>query len=55
MVTNVNAAGYALPPLIIHKGKYHDTWRQGCMPGIMLRGSKKGYINKKVLLIMVRS
>ena len=25
MVTYVNAAGYALPPLIIHKGKYHDS------------------------------
>ena len=45
MVTFVNA-GYALPPLIIHKGKYHDTWRQGWMPGTMVRGSKKGYINK---------
>ena len=42
MVTFVNAAGYALPPFIIHKGKYHDTWRQWCMPGTMVRGSKKG-------------
>ena len=48
MVTYVNAAGYALPPLIIHKGKYSDTWTRGCMPGTMVRASKKGYINKKL-------
>ena len=48
MVTFVNAAGYTLPPLIIHKGKYHNSWRHGCMPGTMVRGSKKGYINKKL-------
>ena len=29
------------------KGKYHDSWRQGCMPGTMVRGCTKGYINKK--------
>ena len=45
-VTYVNAAGFALPPLIIHKGKYHGTWTTGCMPGTMVRGSSKGYINK---------
>ena len=48
MVTYVNAAGFALPPLIIHKGKFHDTWRNGCMPGTMVRGSSKGYINKRL-------
>ena len=48
MVTYVNSSGYALAPLIIHKGKYHDSWREGCMPGTMVRGSKKGYINKKL-------
>ena len=37
-----------MPPLIIHKGKYHDSWSQGCMLGAMVRGSKKGYINKKL-------
>ena len=42
MVTYVNAAGYALPPLIIHKGKYHPTWRNFAMPGTMVRGTKKG-------------
>ena len=30
MLTYVNAAGFALPPLIIHKGKYHDSWRTHC-------------------------
>ena len=48
MVTYMNAAGYALAPLIIHKGKYHNSWRQGCMPGAMVRGSKKVYINKRL-------
>ena len=48
MVTYVNAAGFALPPLIIHKGKYHDTWTKDRMPGTMVRGSPKGYINKKL-------
>ena len=48
MVTYVNAAGYALPPLIIHKGKYHPTWLIDAMPGSMVRGTKKGYINKEV-------
>ena len=46
MVTYVNAAGYALPPLVIHKGKYHDSWRQNCAKQVMVRSSKKGYINK---------
>ena len=46
MLTYVNAAGYALPPLVIHKGKYHDTWRKNCPRQVMVRSSKKGYINK---------
>ena len=46
MLTYVNAAGFALPPLVIHKGKYHDSWRIHCPRSVMVRGSKKGYINK---------
>ena len=46
MLTYVNAAGFALPPLVIHKGKYHDSWRNHCPRQVMVRGSKKGYINK---------
>ena len=46
MLTYVNAAGFALPPLVIHKGKYHDSWRTHCPRAVMVRGSKKGYINK---------
>ena len=46
MLTYVNAAGFALPPLVIHKGKYHDSWRTHCPRSVMVRGSKKGYINK---------
>ena len=46
MLTYVNAAGFALPPLVIHEGKYHDSWRTHCPRAVMVRGSKKGYINK---------
>ena len=46
MLTYVNAAGFALPPPVIHKGKYHDSWRTHCPRSVMVRGSKKGYINK---------
>ena len=46
MLTYVNAAGFALPPLVIHKGKYHDSWRNHCPRQVIVRGSKKGYINK---------
>ena len=46
MLTYVNVAGFALPPLVIHKGKYHDSWRTHCPRSVMVRGSKKGYINK---------
>ena len=45
MLTYINAAGFVLP-LIIHKGKYHDSWRTHCPRSVMVRGSKKGYINK---------
>ena len=27
MLTYVNAAGYVLPQMVIHQGKYHDSWR----------------------------
>ena len=46
MLNYVNAAGFPLPPLVIHKGKYHDSWRNHCPRQVMVRGSKKGYINK---------
>ena len=37
-------SGFALPPMVIHRGKYHDSWHIG----VLVRGSKKGYINKKL-------
>ena len=48
MVTYINANGYALPPLIIHKGRYSSTWTRGLMPEAIVRSSKKGYINKEL-------
>ena len=46
MLTYVNAAGEALPPLVIHKGKYHDSWRKDAPKDVTVKGSHKGYINK---------
>ena len=42
MLTYVNAAGFALPPMVIHRGKYHDSWHIGAQPCVLVRGSKKG-------------
>ena len=48
MLTYVNAAGYALPPMVIHRGKYHDRWRTNVQKRVMVCSSKKGYINKNL-------
>ena len=48
MLTHVNATGFALSPMVIHRGRFHDTWCIGAQPCILVRGSKKGYINKKL-------
>ena len=49
MLTYVNAAGFALSPMVIHRGKYHDFWHIfGAQPCVLVQGSKKGYINKKL-------
>ena len=48
MLTYVNGAGYALPPMVIHRGKFHDSWRKDAPRNVMVRSSKKGYINKKL-------
>ena len=48
MLTSVNAAGFALPPMAIHRGKPHDSWRIGAQRHILVHGSRKGYINKKL-------
>ena len=48
MLTYVNAAGFALPPRVIHRGKYHDSWHIATQPYVLVQGSKKGYINKKL-------
>ena len=36
MLTYVNAAGFALPPMVIHRGKYHDSWRIGTQPHVLV-------------------
>ena len=49
MLIYVNAAEFALPPMVIHRGKYHDSWHIGTQPCVLVQGSKKGYINKKLV------
>ena len=36
MLTYVNGAGYALPPMVIHRGKYHDSWHIGAQPHVLV-------------------
>ena len=48
MLTYINGEGFALPPMVIHRGKYHDSWRIGAPPRVLVMGSKKGYINKQL-------
>lgn len=48
MLTYVNGAGFALPPMVIHRGKYSHKWRQNCPRDVIVRGSKKGYISKRL-------
>ena len=50
MLTYVNAAGFALPPLVIHKGKYHDSSRNHCPRQVMVRGQKRAISTSSSLL-----
>ena len=34
--------------MVIHHGKYHDSWRIDAPRRVIICGSKKGYINKKL-------
>ena len=54
MLTYVNAAGFALSPMVIHRGKYHDSWCIGAQPRVLVQGSKKGYINKRLFAEYVK-
>ena len=36
MLTYVNAAGFALPPMVIHRGKYHDSWHISAQPCVLV-------------------
>ena len=50
-LTFANAQGQCLPPMVIHKGgKVRDTWLKDKPPGIMLRTSPTGWINKDLFL-----
>ena len=49
MLTYVNTPRYALPPMVIHKGKFHDSWCKNAPHLVLVHSSKKGYINKYLL------
>ena len=49
VLTFVNAAGECVPPLVIHKGgKVSGTWTDKAPPGVMVRCSDNGWINKEL-------
>ena len=54
MLTYINGEGFALPPMVIHRGKYHDSWRIGVPPGSLLGGLKKDISTSNYLLSMAK-
>ena len=48
MLTYVNATNFALLLMVIHHGKYHNSWHIDAPISVLVCGSKKGYINKKL-------
>ena len=57
ILSYVNAAGDVVPPMVIHKvrsttGVYrvHKSWSDGMEPGMMVRGTGTGYIDKNTFL-----
>ena len=46
-VVFINAAGYHLKPLVIHKGaRVQDRWKEGMLEGTTLGASENGWIDK---------
>ena len=46
-VVFVNAVGYHLKPLVIHKGaRVQDSWKQDMLEGTILGVSENGWIDK---------
>ena len=55
MLTYINGEGFALPPMMIHRGKYHDSWRIGAgLQGSLLGGPKKDISKSNYLLSMAK-
>lgn len=51
VVSIINAAGLACPPLVIFKGtRFHESYARDAMPGTLVKMSKKGYVNKEIFL-----
>ena len=48
IITYINVSGYVLPPMIIHREKYHDCRCTNVPRRVLVHSSKKGYINKQL-------
>jgi hypothetical protein len=49
LVTFINAAGLACPPMLIHSGsRVQASWSDGAPHGVMIRASSSGYINREL-------
>ena len=48
IITYLNVSGYTLPPMTIHRGKYHNHWCMNAPRRVLVCSSKKGYINKQL-------
>jgi len=50
-LAGINAAGKAVPPLIIHKGKtVGKNWKNGAPYNSVVRASPSGWITKEIFL-----
>ena len=52
MLTYANTAGYALSPVVIYWGKYHDRWRTNAQRRVLVHASKKGTLKNIYLQTM---
>ena len=51
ILTFVNADGDVVPPIVIHKGScVADSWTMDVPVGVMVRASKKGWINRNIFI-----
>ena len=54
IITYINASGYTLPLMIIHRGKYHDRWHMNAPRRVLVCSSKRGTLISNFLLNMAK-